>query len=117
MKHTLLASLLFTLTTGCSVQFVDPSRMPVYDYSDRDFYDRTFAPSPSYGATLSVLGETTTVYRLEYQEGTQWVVQGMYTSEAAALQALAERGRKKKRLWRLVLNESNNDLVVGVFRT
>lgn len=115
MKHPLLASLLFTLTTGCSVQFVDPSRMPVYDYSDRDFYDRPYAPSPSYGATLAGPVETTTVYRLEYQEGTQWVVQRVYSSEGQALQALAVMG-KKGRLWRLILSESNNSLVVGVFR-
>ena len=117
MKRNILASLLLSFTLGCSIHTQSPVQPVAYDYTDRDFYDRGYAPSPSQAASSSVLGESTTFYRLEYQEGSQWVVQGTYPTEAHALQDLVIRGGKKKKLWRLVLNESNNELVIGIFKT
>ncbi|MBM4358431.1 MAG: hypothetical protein FJ096_10020 [Deltaproteobacteria bacterium] len=34
--------------TGCTIQFTQPVKEVAYDFSDRDFYDRAYAPSPRY---------------------------------------------------------------------
>ena len=34
---------------GCSVHAQAPIKAVAYDFSDRDFYDRSYAPSPDYG--------------------------------------------------------------------
>jgi len=36
------------LLTGCSLRVQAPIREVAYDFSDRDFYDRAYAPSPVY---------------------------------------------------------------------
>ncbi len=36
--------------TGCSIRVQAPIREVAYDFSDRDFYDRAYAPSPVYAA-------------------------------------------------------------------
>lgn len=37
--------------SGCSFRIQAPIREVAYDFSDRDFYDRSYAPSPTYAAT------------------------------------------------------------------
>ena len=34
--------------SGCSLRIQAPIREVAYDFSDRDFYDRSYAPSPAY---------------------------------------------------------------------
>lgn len=36
--------------SGCSLRLQSPVVEVPYDFSDRDFYDRAYAPSPAYGA-------------------------------------------------------------------
>jgi hypothetical protein len=36
------------LLAGCSLRVQAPIREVPYDFSDRDFYDRAYAPSPVY---------------------------------------------------------------------
>jgi hypothetical protein len=36
------------LLAGCSLRVQAPIREVAYDFSDRDFYDRAYAPSPVY---------------------------------------------------------------------
>lgn len=36
------------LVSGCSIRVQAPIREVAYDFSDRDFYDRAYAPSPAY---------------------------------------------------------------------
>jgi len=47
---TLLGMLAMTaVATGCAIQSQSPIKEVAYDFSDRDFYDRSYAPSPDYG--------------------------------------------------------------------
>jgi len=39
------------LLAGCSLRVQAPIREVAYDFSDRDFYDRAYAPSPAYAPT------------------------------------------------------------------
>jgi hypothetical protein len=41
--------LMETALLGCSVRLQAPVKAVAYDFSDRDFYDRGYAPSPDYG--------------------------------------------------------------------
>ncbi len=36
------------LSSGCAIHFQAPIKEVAYDFSDRDFYDRSYAPSPEY---------------------------------------------------------------------
>jgi hypothetical protein len=36
------------VVSGCSLRIQAPVREVAYDFSDRDFYDRAYAPSPTY---------------------------------------------------------------------
>jgi hypothetical protein len=36
------------LGTGCAIHTQSPIKEIAYDFSDRDFYDRAYAPSPKY---------------------------------------------------------------------
>src|SRR3954447_8860940 len=36
---------------GCSLRIQAPIREVAYDFSDRDFYDRSYAPSPHYAVS------------------------------------------------------------------
>lgn len=59
-KATLTAfSLLFLSTAaGCAIHTQAPVKEVAYDFSDHDFYDRAYAPSPDYaGAVASASGE------------------------------------------------------------
>ncbi len=40
-----------TLLAGCSIRVQAPIREVAYDFSDHDFYDRAYAPSPVYAPT------------------------------------------------------------------
>lgn len=42
------AVVMAALLTGCSIRVQAPIREVAYDFSDRDFYDRAYAPSPIY---------------------------------------------------------------------
>ncbi len=44
----LVAFALVALLDGCAVHRQAPVRLIPYDFADRDFYDRSYAPSPSY---------------------------------------------------------------------
>jgi hypothetical protein len=35
--------------TGCAIRSQAPIKEVAYDFSDADFYDRAYAPSPEYG--------------------------------------------------------------------
>lgn len=35
--------------TGCAIRTQAPIKEVAYDFSDADFYDRAYAPSPDYG--------------------------------------------------------------------
>ena len=37
--------------TGCAIRSQAPIKEVAYDFSDADFYDRAYAPSPNYGST------------------------------------------------------------------
>jgi hypothetical protein len=41
--------------TGCSIRLQAPIREVAYDFSDRDFYDRAYAPSPTYAPSTHSL--------------------------------------------------------------
>jgi hypothetical protein len=41
------------LLAGCSIRVQAPIREVAYDFSDRDFYDRAYAPSPAYAEPAS----------------------------------------------------------------
>ena len=41
------------LLAGCSIRIQAPIREVAYDFSDRDFYDRAYAPSPAYAESAS----------------------------------------------------------------
>lgn len=43
-----LAMTLMAASTGCAVHTQAPIKELAYDFSDRDFYDRAYAPSPKY---------------------------------------------------------------------
>ena len=40
---------------GCSLRIQAPIREVAYDFSDRDFYDRSYAPSPTYAPAPQAL--------------------------------------------------------------
>ena len=42
------AVVMAALLAGCSIRVQAPIREVAYDFSDRDFYDRAYAPSPVY---------------------------------------------------------------------
>jgi hypothetical protein len=42
-------AMLGAMTTGCAIHNQAPIKEVAYDFSDRDFYDRSYAPSPVYG--------------------------------------------------------------------
>jgi len=44
------AVLVAAVLGGCSLRIQAPIREVAYDFSDRDFYDRSYAPSPTYAA-------------------------------------------------------------------
>lgn len=50
-KTTTFAAMAITasMATGCAIHTQSPIKEIAYDFSDRDFYDRSYAPSPSYG--------------------------------------------------------------------
>ena len=37
-----------SVATGCAIHTQAPIKEVAYDFSDRDFYDRSYAPSPTY---------------------------------------------------------------------
>ncbi len=37
-----------SVATGCAIHTQGPIKEVAYDFSDRDFYDRSYAPSPTY---------------------------------------------------------------------
>jgi len=39
------------LVSACSITIQSPVREVAYDFSDRDFYDRAYAPSPTYAGS------------------------------------------------------------------
>lgn len=41
--------------TGCAVHSQAPIKEVAYDFSDADFYDRAYAPSPDYGPRVPEL--------------------------------------------------------------
>lgn len=43
-----LAAAVGLASTGCSIRTQAPIKEVAYDFSDRDFYDRAYAPSPKY---------------------------------------------------------------------
>jgi hypothetical protein len=43
------------LLAGCSIRVQAPIREVAYDFSDRDFYDRAYAPSPAYAESTSLV--------------------------------------------------------------
>ena len=45
------ALLMAAALSGCSIRIQAPVREVAYDFSDRDFYDRAYAPSPAYAAS------------------------------------------------------------------
>ncbi|MBI4950870.1 MAG: hypothetical protein HY908_02475 [Myxococcales bacterium] len=47
-------------SVGCAIHVQGPVREVARDYTDRDFYDRSFAPSPSY---QSLVGRVVAVPR------------------------------------------------------
>ena len=56
-----------SVATGCAIHTQAPIREVAYDFSDRDFYDRSYAPSPTYqhehkghGAPLNAPAEPVT---------------------------------------------------------
>jgi hypothetical protein len=51
------AALVAVVLGGCSFRIQAPIREVAYDFSDRDFYDRSYAPSPSYAPTPQASGE------------------------------------------------------------
>jgi hypothetical protein len=44
----LLAVVAASTLSGCVIRMQQPIKEVAYDFSDRDFYDRAYAPSPSY---------------------------------------------------------------------
>jgi hypothetical protein len=50
-KTTTFAAMAITasMATGCAIHAQAPIKEVAYDFSDRDFYDRSYAPSPAYG--------------------------------------------------------------------
>lgn len=42
------AMMVAAFLAGCSIRVQAPIREVAYDFSDRDFYDRAYAPSPVY---------------------------------------------------------------------
>lgn len=51
MGKLVAALALGVLVSGCSIRIQAPVREVAYDFSDRDFYDRAYAPSPAYAAS------------------------------------------------------------------
>ena len=56
MKASKLGMLAVVVVTalssvGCAIHQQAPIREVAYDFSDHDFYDRAYAPSPNYAAT------------------------------------------------------------------
>jgi hypothetical protein len=45
---------------GCAIHSQSPVKEVAYDFSDRDFYDRAYAPSPHYGVSPGLDGAATT---------------------------------------------------------
>lgn len=45
----LMAAMLLA-ATGCSIRMQAPIQKVAYDFSDHDFYDRAYAPSPAYAS-------------------------------------------------------------------
>ena len=43
--------LLGTVSSGCAIHTQSPIKEVAYDFSDADFYDRAYAPSPEYNDT------------------------------------------------------------------
>jgi hypothetical protein len=48
---------LASTTTGCAVHLMQPVKEVAYDFSDRDFYDRSYAPSPRYADDEATRGD------------------------------------------------------------
>jgi hypothetical protein len=48
------AVVMAALLTGCSIRIQAPIREVAYDFSDHDFYDRAYAPSPVYAPTQTM---------------------------------------------------------------
>jgi hypothetical protein len=46
----LLVVVVASVATGCTIHLQQPVKEVAYDFSDRDFYDRAYAPSPAYEA-------------------------------------------------------------------
>ena len=52
MVTKLAAAVVMTaMLAGCSISVQAPIREVAYDFSDRDFYNRAYAPSPVYAST------------------------------------------------------------------
>ncbi|MCC6521744.1 MAG: hypothetical protein IT373_03705 [Polyangiaceae bacterium] len=45
-------------SVGCAIHVQGPVREVARDYTDRDFYDRSFAPSPSYQSLVGAVVAT-----------------------------------------------------------
>jgi hypothetical protein len=54
-KSLVVAAMALT-SVGCAIHTQGPIKEVAYDFSDRDFYDRTYAPSPQYLQANSDLG-------------------------------------------------------------
>jgi hypothetical protein len=54
-KATMMAISLLAMTaaTGCAIHTQGPVKEVAYDFSDHDFYDRSYAPSPDYGTAVA----------------------------------------------------------------
>jgi hypothetical protein len=54
-KLACAAAMMAASLLGCSVHIQAPIKEVAYDFSDRDFYDRGYAPSPDYGASPAAI--------------------------------------------------------------
>lgn len=54
-KATMMAISLLAMTaaTGCAIHTQGPVKEVAYDFSDHDFYDRAYAPSPDYATAVA----------------------------------------------------------------
>ncbi len=53
----LLLAAIGGMTSGCAVHAQGPIKEVAYDFSDADFYDRDYAPSPAYGGQYQEIEE------------------------------------------------------------
>jgi len=52
-----VAAIATAAAAGCAIRTTAPIREVAYDFSDYDFYDRAYAPSPRYAETYVEYGE------------------------------------------------------------